>query len=425
VRASCDSIVALGDAAHAHPTIFAKNSDRPAGECQPLVQVGAADHGGGGRLDCQYVSIPQVAHTYAFVGSRPYWLWGVEHGVNEHGVAIGNHTIFTKDPVADTGLLGMDLVRLGLERGVSAREATDVVIDLIERYGQGGSGYADVAWPYHNSFLIADAGEAFLLEASARHWALRDVAGGASASNHVTIATDWTRTSADCDRHAREQGWWSVAGRLDFAAAYRDTSVVPPVVSSARYRATCEALAQRDWCFDVAAAKRLMRDHNGREPYAPDASAADERTYSVCMHADPVGSTTASMVVELTSVPASTPLWVAFCNPCVAPYLPVFLGGRLPDDLIRGGAEPTGGSAWWRFKRVLAAAERDWTRTAPLIRDVWRGFEGEIAREIGDSPANSPAASCAALTDSMARVWGSACARLDEIESRLQIGAAT
>ena len=43
----------------------------------------AARHAPGSRLRCQYVDVPQVAETAAFVGSQPWWLWGVEHGVNE------------------------------------------------------------------------------------------------------------------------------------------------------------------------------------------------------------------------------------------------------------------------------------------------------------------------------------------------------
>ena len=163
VRLACDSLVALGSATADGAVRFAKNSDRPAGECQPLVQMPAARHPPDARVRCQYVDLPQVVETARLIGSRPYWLWGCEHGLNEHGVAIGNHTVFSKDRLTGPGLIGMDLVRLGLERGRTAAQAVDVISALVEAHGQGGSGYVDKDWPCHNSFLIADRDQAYLL----------------------------------------------------------------------------------------------------------------------------------------------------------------------------------------------------------------------------------------------------------------------
>ncbi len=69
-----------------------------------------------GTVQCTYISIPQVAATHAVVLSKPSWIWGAEMGANEHGVVIGNEALFTRVQCEGKALLGMDLVRLALER---------------------------------------------------------------------------------------------------------------------------------------------------------------------------------------------------------------------------------------------------------------------------------------------------------------------
>ncbi len=381
-RVSCDGIVARGAATAGGHTVFAKNSDRPALECQPLLQQAAADHAAGSALRCQYIEVEQVAHTHAFVGAHPSWCWGMEHGLNEKGVAVGNHSIFTREPVAESGLLGMDLVRLALERADSAESAVAVLTGLLERHEQGGSGYEEGMFAYHNSFLLADARAAFLLEASGGHWALREVGVQAAASNHVTTGSNWTRLSEGCEDFAREQGWWQGEGRFDFAAAYRDSSLVPEFISSGRYGATCRVLGSADGSFDSLGARRLMRDHNGSPWHRPIDDPEDERAYSVCMHADPVGTTTASMVVELSQERAPL-LWAAPASPCSSPYLPLFPSAPLPALLQQGTTDRESGGLWWTLKTLLEAVEKDFAAHAPMVRRRWQEFEDGLDARVG------------------------------------------
>ena len=204
---SCDTIVVLAPHTRAGATLLAKNSDRSPYECQPLAQVRRiAFIREGATVHCQYLEIPQVAETAAVIGSRPFWLWGFEHGLNEYGVAIGNEAVLTRETLPATGLLGMDLVRLGLERSKTAREATEIIGALIERYGQGGSGQYDVDFRYCGGFIIADHAEAYVLESSGRQWIARRVEDRACISNRLTIDTG-SLGSADVESYARARGW--------------------------------------------------------------------------------------------------------------------------------------------------------------------------------------------------------------------------
>jgi secernin len=92
----CDTWVALRDATLSRKVIFAKNSDRPIFDCQPLMLYPRQNWPHAGQIQLEYLSLPQIPQTYATLGSSPYWAWGYEEGINEYGLVIGNEAIYTK-----------------------------------------------------------------------------------------------------------------------------------------------------------------------------------------------------------------------------------------------------------------------------------------------------------------------------------------
>lgn len=400
LRVACDSLVALSGATAGGQAIFAKNSDRPAFECQPLLQVPAASHAPHSRVRCTYIDVPQSRVTHRVLGSRPYWCWGFEHGLNEHRVAIGNHTVFTKAEVTGTGLIGMDLVRLGLERSTNRNEAIATITGLLEQFGQGGSGYADKQWPYHNSFLIADPEGAWVLETSDRQWACRAVTEAAALSNHLSIGSDWDQLSHDAVEHACRSGWWKGESRFDFAGAYRDTAMAPEVISSGRHRRSCALLAEARGAITTATVATALRDHYGTISPRLDLTPLDETYFSLCMHADPVGTTTASMIATLPRDRSKPLIYRASLgSPCVGAFVPLLVAGDIPAALTRGGLEPDD-SPWWTMKRLLQWVEVDWSHRHAAVRQEM----DELEERFGVAETTAPGAAAPMMDEALTAV---------------------
>jgi secernin len=424
----CDSIIVSGAHTVSGATFFAKNSDRKQGECQPLLQFPAALHPRGAVVDCTHISIPQVAETYRVMGHSPWWVWGFEHGLNEHGVAIGNQTVFSREHVEERpGLIGMDLVRLGLERGRDSREALETIAALVETNGQGGSALAPGAAGYHNSFSIADPQQSWILETSGRRWAARRVEMGA-LTNHLTIGADWQIGSRDLESFARAEGWWREAGRLDLAAAYRNQQV-PGRLSEGRLRRSRELLEAGRGRHDLHSLQALLRDHlKGGPAPRSDLTPDDEDYFTLCMHAEPVGTTTASMIAPLpTDRTVPWPVWVSFGTPCTGIFIPLYLDGAIPAALATGGEQFQKGSAWWTFERLREAAAIDFARAAPMLREGWSVLEEKIeherqgveseARQLALSDEGDRAA--AMLTDFMGRMVEELLERAEQLRARI------
>ncbi len=267
----CDTFVALPDATLQGDVIFGKNSDRPQGEIQDIVVIPAQTHPKGDWVECTYIKIPQVEKTLAVILSQPRWMWGVEMGANECGVVIGNEAVWTIQPYSDRGLLGMDLVRLGLERGETAFSALKIIIDLLEKYGQGGNCAEHFSMNYHNSFLIADSDEAWVLETAGKYWVAERVKSGTrSISNNLSIRGRGDMRHEDVIKDAIAIGLCFNEEDFDFAKLFSEGDFdesLSPFTREGRVRTLCKLNHGK---FSLDTAKSILRDHQG----------------NVCMHGD-------------------------------------------------------------------------------------------------------------------------------------------
>ncbi|XP_044273735.1 secernin-3 isoform X2 [Varanus komodoensis] len=260
---SCDTFVALPPATLGNRTIFGKNSDRPSDEVQEIVYFPAATYNPGEKVECTYMAIEQVPETYAVVLSRPSWLWGAEMGANEHGVCIGNEAVWGKEEVCDDeALLGMDLVRLGLERADTAEKAVSVIVDLLGKYGQGGNCMeSHMTLKYHNSFLIADRKEAWILETSGKHWAAERVEEGVrNISNQLSITTKIDREHPDVRSYAASRGWWDGKKEFDFAATYSYVNTARMTTTRGRFCEGYKLLKKHTGNITAETMMAILRD---------------------------------------------------------------------------------------------------------------------------------------------------------------------
>ncbi len=254
----CDTFVAMSDSTIDAKVIFGKNSDRPQGEIQDVISCPAQDHPGKPTLQCTYLQIPQVSHTYATVLSKPRWIWGAEMGANEHGVVIGNEAVWTTQTYKDCGLLGMDLLRLGLERAKTALNALEVIVALLDEYGQGGNCAEHFNMNYHNSFLIADPNDAWVLETAGNVWVAEKINNGSySISNNLSIHSKGQLRHSDLDRAMEAEG----VTDFDFAGVFSiNDAESPPSIDTreGNVRFLCQ---QYENLFSIDSAKTILRNH--------------------------------------------------------------------------------------------------------------------------------------------------------------------
>lgn len=368
----CDTIYVPANRSKKGIALFAKNSDRDPNEAQFLEMHPRMTYAPGSIVKGTYISIPQVEETYATILSKPFWIWGAEMGSNEFGVTIGNEALFTRIPYnKGDGLTGMDMLRLALERASTAREAMNVIIDLLEKYGQGGNCGFLHPFYYHNSFLIADPDDAWVLETAGKQWAAEHVNGIRTISNAITITNKWDLASKDLVNYAFDKGWCKKASDFDFCKCYSDPLITYFSDAGGRQECTTRILDHGKMEIEARDLMAMLRTHRRGNPadWAPDKGITGA---DICMHAGfgpvRINETTGSMVSEL-SHKDQLHWFTGTAAPCTGIFKPVWFNAGLPEL----GPAPNGkfdsNTLWWRHEQLHRQIILDYSYRNSIIQD--------------------------------------------------------
>lgn len=408
----CDTMVALGNSTADGSVIFAKNSDREPNEAQALVYLPAALHRDGEMVRCTFIEVPQARQTLAVMLSKPFWMFGCEMGANEAGVVMGNEAVFTKMPYETTGLTGMDLMRLALERAETAYQALKTIIHLMETYGQCALGGYRHMLKYHNAFLIADPHEAYVLETAGRQWVVEKVRDVRAISNGLTIGSEWDEASPQLVEHAIQRGWCKSKSEFHFAQCYREP--IFTYFSASRQRRACATarLQAEKGRITPQTMAQILRDH-GPEGTAPRWTPAQGMFVHICAHGSwgPIrgsSQTAGSMISHLTGR-RNTHWFTGTAAPCTSIFKPAWFeaGERLSEIF---GPEPgpryDEDARWWRHEVLHRATLEDYAARLPVYRHERDALEEEFFA--GAAQADDPAgymAQCFQRADAAEAEW--------------------
>lgn len=340
-------------------TYFAKNSDRHPREAQLVIRIPAVHSKKNSTLQTTHIQIPQTANRFGIVLSKPFWTWGAEMGANDQGIVIGNVAVFTKVHDKTPGLIGMDLVRLGLERGSSAQHALKIITEHLQKYGQGGAcDYYNPNIGYDNSFIIADVKEIWLLETAYRHWVAKRISSCGAVSNYLTIGCDMDLKSKGIEDFAKSMGLWNGKNHFHFARTFR--SRIMYWLSNANKR-----LATNYACLAKLSSRtfHLQSMMNNLRFHATNSGNAD-----ICRHATSYARNhqTCGSMVSCITADENSHFFTGTSAPCLSIFKPVNFDYNIAFSVLNADACTVRESLWKRHeqihRRIIVNAEhtREW-----------------------------------------------------------------
>lgn len=358
--------------------IFAKNSDREPNEAQQIVcypRQLRPDK----KINTTFISVDCPEMVHEVILSKPFQMWGAEMGINEYGVVIGNEAVFTKIKISkkNAGLTGMDMLRLALEQASTATQAVTIILNLLEKYGQDAcGGYEDKNMFYHNSFIIADPNEAFILETAGKFWVKKVIKQFSAISNILSIEDDYDEIQPEAIAFAIKKGWAKPNETFSFKEAFL-APIMSFLAQGKHRRYQCISQGSQEESnnnFTLNDAFSILRSHRNNDHFEPQKGTMG----NVCLHATGLftpSQTTGSMVVELRKAQPPTVWLTGTAAPCLSFFKPFYLGTSiLNENFFTKPKAQLDNSYWWQWE----VFHRKCLRQYPSMVTVLKKLQTEI-----------------------------------------------
>jgi dipeptidase len=371
-----------GDEPSSHWLEIVPRKEHPEGT---TITVGATqDASYPGRL----IEIPQTRVTFRYITMNYSAFAGLpapltNGGLNEYHVAARDVWSPSRDelrkmtPNPQTGLNYSDLSRIAMQRARTAREAVEIVGDLIDRFGYATYG--------GNSHFFADADEGWVFINCAggqRLWVAQRIGPDevrVSRPGYIGEIPENYRSHADFRGSANlialavEKGWYDpkAGNAFNVNHIYGDGKMRSPAVELIESRLTEKAKNGKVALRDVLSAVRTTE------------LTGDTAGYGQVAH------------LRKGVHPELGILWVAGAPSCAAPFIPFYLAttGVPPEfrrhryltegeaakfqDPDQRGLESTR-SAFRVYKRLLYLVQEHQTKFLPEVTEALEAFESRL-----------------------------------------------
>jgi dipeptidase len=351
-------MVAMSDVTEDGSIIFGKNSDRQYNEPLLIRYIPSSINKINSKVKTTYIEIDEVEETYSCILFCPSNIFGAEMGFNSHGLVVGNEALFTKVESYSNGLTGMDLVRLIIQRCKTSFEGKEILISLLNKYGQGGNCGFTKEFYYQNSFLLVDSNEGWIIETIGKDYAAKRILNGIyTISNEISFGgiETFDEYSDNLILNAISNGWCKSIDDFNFHHCYSGLSFKPNYFyngflktylssSQIRKQRSNDLLNQNKSKIKIKDFLNILRDHQ-----------SSMNNLDICMHSSfgPIKSnqTTGSLISVLFKSNKKDPIHYITCSslPCLAIFKPIWLHSSIkPPQFILNSSD----NIWWKYEII-------------------------------------------------------------------------